>query len=97
MRAARATRCAEVLPVGSEHFEIGPVERVSDGALHFGMPGDHEGPEQLTGSSGRDDVEVVKVGHGGAAESSRRPRGTSCEMPRTVVVISATMTFSRYS
>ena len=63
------------LPVGSEHFELGPVERVSDGALHFGMPGGHEGPEQLTDSRSRDDVEVVKVGHGGSAESLPPPQG----------------------
>jgi hypothetical protein len=45
----------------SEHLELGPVQGVSDGALHLGMPGGDEGPDQLADPGRRDDVDDVEV------------------------------------
>jgi len=61
------------------------------------VPGAVEDADQVTDAFYRDDANVVEIGDRWAADPSRRPSGTSWGMPLTVVVISATMTFARYS
>src|SRR6266542_2245292 len=69
-----ATISAAIARMGSEHFQLGPVKDISDGALDFGVPGSPEDPDQLPDAIHRDNVDVVEVGYRGAAEPLPPPQ-----------------------
>jgi hypothetical protein len=60
-----------------QHLELGPVERISDGALHFGIPGGHEHPDQPADPNGLDDLMLSRLTTEERSSPSRRPSGTS--------------------